>query len=537
MLHTESYLFNYSRRSALRLIASSAALLASTALTPSVFAQAEPAAAEPMAFSFETLSNAMRDKAAQPYDAAVPPLPAPLETLNYDRYRMIQFRADHAKWADTNNPYQIHAFHMGWLFKEPVSMFEVEGGMASPLPFGTADFEYHETSLATELATAGWPGIAGFRINYPLNKPDKLDELVSFLGASYFRALGRGNIYGLSARGVVLNSWVDVPEEFPRFTTFYLEKPASNGPVVLYAALEGPSVAGAYRFEIQPGSDQSPETVIDVTARLYFRTDVKELGIAPLTSMFLYADNNRSDFDDYRPQVHDSNGLRVERTTGEVLWRPLNNPPTLGNSYLWENQPKSFGLFQRDRRFESYQDAGAHYERRPSLQVEPLGDWGQGNIRLIEMPSDTEADDNIGAFWIPSDPVLAGQSREFKYRLRWGELNADDKGPLGYVYDTRGGRGGVAAVESADTLRKFVIDFKGGPLDALDPATPPDILATVSGGSLKVATVSRIEANGIWRAVLDVEVHGTDVLELKAYLIGQGRQLTETWLYQWRASA
>lgn len=509
--------------------------MSTTALTRPVFAEDDAAAVEP--FSFDALTEKMRDKATRPFDGAVAELPKALQTLDYDRYRMIQFMVERAKWADTNNPYQVQAFHLGWLFTEPVETFDVENGEARRMDFGPADFAYHEAALGTALSADPWPGIAGFRVNYPLNKPDKLDELVSFLGTSYYRALGRNNIYGLSARGLVIDSWVDTPEEFPRFSAFYLEKPATNGALVLYAALEGRSVAGAFRFEMTPGNDQVPETVVDVTARLFFREDVTELGVAPLTSMFLFGDNNRDGYDDYRPQVHDSNGLLIEAADGEVFWRALNNPPVLGNSYIWQAQPKAFGLYQRDRRFESFQDAGAHYERRPSVRIEPLGEWGEGHIRLIEMPSDTEAHDNIGAFFVPKVPIKAGDAREFRYRQRWGELNPDPKGPLGYVEDTRAGRGGVAAVETADSLRKFVVDFRGGPLEGLDAAHAPQVEASVSGGVLKVATVSRIEANGVWRVVLDVEVHANELVELKAYLVSEGRQLTETWLYQWRAAA
>lgn len=526
--------FNSSRRSALKLVASALVLMSTTALTRPAFAQDE-ATAEP--FSFDALTEAMRAKSTLPHDGAVPELPPALQTLDYDRYRLIQFLGDKAKWADTNNPYRVQAFHMGWLFKEPVATFEVENGQATRMDFAPTDFEYHEAALATAIGASPWPGIAGFRVNYPLNKADKLDELVSFLGASYFRVLGRNNIYGLSARGLVIDSWVHGPEEFPRFSAFYLEKPSTNGPLVLYATLEGKSVTGAYRFEMTPGNDEVAETVVDVTARLFFRAAVTELGVAPLTSMFLYGDANRGGYDDYRPQVHDSNGLLVEAADGEVMWRALNNPSVLGNSYIWQNQPKAFGLYQRERRFESFQDAGAHYERRPSVRIEPVGEWGEGHIRLIEMPSDTEANDNIGAFWVPKAPIQAGDAREFRYRQRWGDLNPDPKGAIGYVEDTRAGRGGVAAVETADSLRKFVIDFRGGPLEGLDAAHPPEVVASISGGVLKVSTVSRIEANGAWRTVLDVEVHGNELVELKAFLVSEGRQLTETWLYQWRADA
>ncbi|WP_245893310.1 glucan biosynthesis protein [Devosia naphthalenivorans] len=512
-------------------------LMSSTALHTAAFAQEQEAVlASP--FDFDLFTERMKDLAALPYEAPSFELPDSFKGLDYDAYRRIQFRPDHALWADDGLGFQVHTFHPGWLFKEPVKLFELKEGMATPVTFGSADFDYHDETIEKRVAGTTFPGVAGIRINYPLNAPDRMDELVTFLGASYFRALGRDNVYGLSARGLLMNSWLDVPEEFPRFSEFYVERPSvAGGPVIVYAALESPSVTGAYRFAITPGSEAVQATVMDVTARLNFRKDVKELGIAPLTSMFLYAEANRAGFDDYRPQVHDSNGLLIERETGEVMWRALNNSPALGNSYLWENSPKAFGLYQRGRDFEAYQDAGAHYERRPSLRVEPTGSWGQGSIRLIEIPAELEVDDNIGAFWIPAEPALAGQSREFGYRLLWGDLNPDTNSRLAYVAETRSGAGGVSGVENATNLRKFVVDFEGGELADISAETPPDVVATVSGGVAQHTVLSRIDANGAWRLVFDVETDETAPLELRAYLIGSGRQLTETWLYQWRPAA
>jgi glucans biosynthesis protein len=250
--------------------------------------------------------------------------------------------------------------------------------------------------------------------------------------------------------------------------------------------------------------------------------------------MFLFAEANRTSFDDYRPQVHDSNGLLVERENGEVMWRALNNSADLGNSYLWENNPRAFGLYQRGRNFETYQDAGAHYERRPSLRVEPIGPWGQGTVRLIEIPAKLEADDNIVAFFVPSEPVLAGQSREYDYRLIWGNLDPESNSDLAYVAETRAGQGGVSGVENAASLRKFVVDFVGGELADWPAGMQIDVVATVSGGVAQHTALSRVDANGAWRLVFDVESDGTTPLELRAYLVGDGRQLTETWLYQWR---
>jgi glucans biosynthesis protein len=508
--------------------------MTTTALTGQGLAQAQDAPS--FAFTFDDLTVRMRALAAAEYTPITFKMPDRFSMLDYDAYRRIQFRPERGKWAEIGAPFQLQAFHMGWLFAAPVTVFEVDGGNARQLLFSADDFEYH-SGVVEAASEAEFPGIAGFRLNYPLNSTQTLDELVSFLGASYFRALGRHNIYGLSARGLVINSWLDRPEEFPRFSEFYIEKPTGGDTLVMYAALESQSVTGAYRFEIKPGNDSVQETVIDVTARLFFRADIKELGIAPLTSMFLYADNNRAGFDDFRPQVHDSSGLIVEDAEGNVMWRPLNNAATLGNSYLSHINPRAFGLYQRERNFESYQDAGAHYERRPSVRIEPVGDWGPGNVRLIESPSKLEADDNIGAFWISADPVKAGQEREYHYVMRWGDLNPDPNSPLAHVHDTRGGLGGVSGVANAHTLRKFVVDFKGGELEKLDGQAQLDIVANVTGGQLMVSTLSKIDANNVWRLVLDVETNGPGPLELKAYILGLGKKLTETWVYQWRAAA
>ena len=520
------------RRRVLQVLGAGLALLSTTSLSGTAFAQVEER--EEFAFDFDAFSARLKAMAAAPYQKPVFNLPESFTGLDYDAYRRIQFRGDHAKWAGDDLGYQVHGFHLGWLFAEPIRIYEIEGGLARPMQFSADDFEYHDTGVEAAAHAQPFPGIAGFRLNYPLNRPEAWDELVSFLGASYFRALGRDNVYGLSARGVVLNSWVEGPEEFPRFSEFYLQKPQDGEPLVVYAALEGPSLAGAYRFAFTPGSDTAQPTVMEVTARLFFRNDVKELGIAPLTSMFLYAEANRAGFDDYRPQVHDSNGLLIERENGEVLWRALSNSDALGNSYLWENNPRALGLYQRGRDFETYQDAGAQYERRPSVRIEPIGNWGEGSIRLIEIPSKLEVDDNIVSFWIPAQPILAGSEHEFSYKLIWGDLDPRDDAEIAYVAETRAGQGGVSGVANAANLRKFVVDFKGGELAHMAEDTRLDVLATVSSGVVRHSTLSKVPANGIWRLVLDIEADGLDPMEIKAYVVGSGRKLTETWLYQWR---
>ncbi len=259
-----------------------------------------------------------------------------LGELQYDDYRSINFRTDRSRWADTDSMFRIQAFHLGWLFGAPVRLYDVTDGYVHEVRFSTDDFEYRNELSTRVAAHVDLPGVAGFRLNFPLNRPDVFDELVAFLGASYFRALGRGNGYGISARGLAVNTATSAPEEFPRFSRFYLERPHGGGlSAVLYAAMESPSVTGAYRFVITPGI----ETMIEVTARLFFRSAVTQLGVAPLTSMFLFSEKNRATYDDFRPNVHDSDGLAVRRRDGDILWRPLNNPPRLASSYFGEGEP------------------------------------------------------------------------------------------------------------------------------------------------------------------------------------------------------
>lgn len=520
-----------SRRSLLASLGAGGLLLCSVSLPRSAVAQDVPATTgEP--FSFDLLTEEMRALSAHPHAVAERPASF-LDDLTYDDYKLIQFLPKRARWEDTDANFRIHAFHMGWLFEEPVRMFEVADGMARPLTFTTDDFEYLGDLPARVPQHADLPGVAGFRLNAPLNRADLFDEVVAFLGASYFRALGRGNAYGLSARGLAINTGLSTAEEFPRFSRFYLERPAPFAQeVVVCAALESASCTGAYRFVIRPGQ----ETVMEVTARLFFRQAVEQIGVAPLTSMFLFSEKNRANFDDYRPNVHDSDGLKILRRDGDVLWRPLNNPPRLTGSFFVEENPAAFGLMQRDRDFANYQDASAHYERRPSVLVEPLGDWGKGAVRLVEIPTDLEVNDNIVAFWVPEAAVKAGETREFAYRLHWGDLSPDPQADIAYVLETRSGAGGVSGVENTEGTRKFVIDFAGGLLAALPEDAEVDPVTNVAGGEIVTSTLSKIPGTAVWRLVLDVK--GTDgaTVELVAHVSGYGRKLTETWLYQWIVS-
>ncbi|WP_085853940.1 glucan biosynthesis protein [Palleronia marisminoris] len=479
-------------------------------------------------FSFEDLIERMRQAAGQPYSA-----PAPLEgavaELDYDDYRKIQFDPDRARWAGSESRVVLHSYHPGWLFNYVVRLNEVVDGQALPMPFGREDYIYHDEAGDHFPADATFPGVAGFRMNAPLNDPERFDEVVSFLGASYFRALGKGNVYGLSARGLAVNTAIGREEEFPLFSEFWIERPdPGSDHVVFYAALESPSVSGAFRFAVTPGET----TTIDVEQHLFFREAVEQLGVAPLTSMFLFAPHDRAGFNDYRHRVHDSEAL-VVRMEGEEFLRPLCNPETLGNSYISVSDPTAFGLVQRHRDFEDYLDAEARYQRRPSLMVEPLGDWGRGSVRLIEIPTELESNDNIVAFWVPEVEIAAGDERSFAYRLHWGDAPLEPETKTARILRTLAGYGGAAGVEPLTDRQKFVIDFDGSEIGEPDEESPVTAVVSAVNGEIVEDVLEYLEEHRIWRLVLEVRAEAGAVAELKAQLAKDDRRLSETWLYQW----
>ncbi|WP_116132725.1 glucan biosynthesis protein [Tropicimonas sp. IMCC34043] len=528
----------YSRRQAL---AASVAVVA-LAATGGAFAQdlpPEPAAAaapDPVAatppapepFSFDILTERMRKASQEPY-RPTPPVEGFPAQISYDDFRNIRFLPERARWAAPGAPFTLQAFHLGWLFKQPVEMHEVVDGMVQDFGFSTDDFLY-ENGMADRVPPGFvMPGVAGFRIHAPFNRRGVYDEVIAFLGASYFRALGRGNTYGLSARGLAVNTAMGGEEEFPRFSAFWLERPApGDDRLTFYASLQSPSVAGAYRFVLAPGE----ETRVDVTARLFFRASIQQPGIAPLTSMFLFGPTDHGPFDDYRRQVHDSELLMIETDTERSV-RPLNNPPRLGNSYFNVVSPRAFGLIQRSRNFDDYLDAGAHYERRPSLIVEPLGDWGEGMVRLIEIPSDLESNDNIVVFWVPGAKVSAGDVLEYAYRLHWGTTPIRDDLQFARVVRTLAGNAGISGAKPNPNVRKFAVDFEGGELPELSRDSAVEGRVNAANGNVIESTVTRIDGTDTWRLVFETEAAPGAVVELKGALFLGDRQISETWLYQW----
>jgi glucans biosynthesis protein len=353
---------------------------------------------------------------------------------------------------------------------------------------------------------------------------------VAFLGAAYFRSIGALNQYGLSARGVTVDVAAPTPEEFPDFTHFWIEPALGLGePVMVYALMDGPGITGAFRFAIR----RTEGAVMDVDAALFTRRAIERLGIAPLTSMFWFAEYDRPELFDWRPEVHDSDGLALWTGVGERIWRPLNNPGSVVVSAFGDTNPRGFGLLQRDREFEHYLD-GVNYDRRPSLWVEPLGEWGTGTIQLVEIPTDDEIHDNVVAFWVPEAPVEAGDEFRFAYRLHWLADEPYLPENVARTFATRIGRGGEPGKPRPEGVIKFVVEFAGGPLPDLAEDVEPEARITASRGKISYVFAEPIAETGRWRAQFDLTVDDAEPVELRLYLADGERPLTETWLYQYR---
>ncbi len=486
-------------------------------------AEAAPQPPAPKPFEYGDVEAKAKELAGHPYVRDDADIPDFLKKLDYDQYRDIRYRPEKSLWRDEGLPFQVQAFHRGFMFKDRVSINVLENGSSSRVGYSPDLFDFGKNQFPGPLPDD--LGFAGLRFHYPLKRDDTLDEIAVFLGASYFRAVGLGQTYGLSARGLAIDTGLAKAEEFPIFKEFWVEKPEKDAnALTVYALLDSPSVTGAYRFVIRPGLDMG----IDVYSHLYFRKSVERLGIAPLTSMFMHGENTDRFIDDFRPEVHDSDGLLIGKSTGEWLWRPLNNPRQLRISVFQDTKPSGFGLMSRDRDFDHYQDLEAEYHRRPSAWVEPLGDWGAGGTYLIEIPSDAEKYDNIVAFWVPDQPTGEGKDLRYDYRLHFisDEFTAPGGGK---VVSTR-----VGAAEGRGK-RKFVIDFTSPTLRLMSPKA--DVTAEVSAvGKVSNVVVHKNEPSGTWRLSFDLEPEkGKNPTELRAILRSGRDILTESWVYQWNA--
>lgn len=502
----------------------SRALVAFAALSLLAAVPALRAAAD-YGFDYQELQYRAKNLAARPFEPQAKRVPEWLlpPNINYDQHRDIRFRTDRSLWREDELPFQVQFFHPGWLFHETVQIHEIEGKREIAFPFSRRFFDYGKNNFTESIPRD--MGYAGFRIHYALNRPEYLDELAVFLGASYYRALGKGQSYGLSARGLAVDTAAPTGEEFPIFREFWLQRPTADAKeVVVYALMDSKRVTGAYRFSIKPGDD----TVMRVKATIYLREAIGLLGIAPFSSMFWHGENSGTTNGDYRPEVHDSDGLLVAHAGGEWLWRPLQNPKQVNTAFLSAENVRGFGLLQRDRDFDHYQDLEAHYHQRPSVWVEPIGNWGRGSVSLIELPTPDETMDNIVAFWTPEKSPAIGEPYTFEYDLHW-LTDLGKRPPAGYVIATR-----PSTVMNRPDLKRFVIDF-GGPLLARTTEGIEGSVSVGEGATFVGVNAQRNANDNSWRLAFEIKPDGSGKpVELRAFLRKGEDVVSETWSYRWQ---
>ncbi|HEY4072612.1 MAG TPA: glucan biosynthesis protein D [Herbaspirillum sp.] len=519
--------------------AAATATLAALGIAPEALAANRVKLGAASDFSFDALIAHAREQAKTPYK----PQPAPprdiLEKIDYQALGKIKFNTDYALFADGPGQFPVTFFSLGRFFQSPVQMHLIEGSGANAkareIIYDASYFDMPADSPARKLPAGS--GFAGFRFQESRRgNQGKLDwrknDWVAFLGASYFRAIGDLYQYGLSARGIALDvAQAGKAEEFPNFTHFYFAAPEDKSDtVVVYALLDGPGICGAYKFTMR----RSAAVIMDIDTALFLRRDIERFGIAPLTSMYWFSETVKGTGADWRPEVHDSDGLAIWNGAGEHIWRPLNNPAQATASAFGDNNPRGFGLLQRDREFNDYQD-GVHYERRPSLWVEPLEGWGEGAVQLVEIPTDDEIHDNIVAMWVPRAKAVAGSSYRLRYRLHW-EKDEPFPSPLARCVATRLGNGGVPGQPRPANVRKFMVEFKGAPLEKLAFGEKPEAVLSTSRGSFSYVFTEAVpnDVAGHWRAQFDLTVDGTAPVDMRLYLRSKDKTLSETWLYQYQ---
>lgn len=474
---------------------------------------------EAVAFTASDVAARAREMAGRAYKPR-PQVPAPWRNLSYDQYRKIWFDARNALWEGTDAPQRVDVFPPGLYYPQAVRTYVVDGDQARPMKFDLAVFD--TTDKFPNVPIDDTLGYSGLRLRAELRQPGIYEEYAVFQGASYFRGIGTGDIYGLSARGLALKTGDPEGEEFPDFTDFWLERPAAgDATIILHALLDSPSCTGAYRFAITPGQPLS----MAVEAEVFARETLTHVGIAPLTSMFLFDDTDRQRFNDFRPAVHDNDGLMIHNGAGEVIWRPLANPLTLQLSAFGDIDPRGFGLMQRARKFEDFNDLEALYHRRPGLWVTPGENWGRGHVQLVEIPADLEIYDNIVAYWRPIADIEAGSSHRFTYRLDWGSDPAPKAAmPLRVTNTAAGGR--------PEGGRIFAIDFENADHVPADLGRI-DRLVRSSAGEVTEGIIQRNPATGGPRLAFTFMPGDATWAEFRAQLRLDGEALSEVWLYRW----
>jgi len=480
-------------------------------------------------FGYEDVVKEASSLSQKPFEEPAK-IPEFLQKITYDQWRGIRFNPSESLWRSEQLPFEVQFFHPGWLYDRTVSVNIIGPEGVKPFQFSPELFHYGMNQFKDQLSAD--VGFAGFRLHYPINTKEYRDEVIVFLGASYFRSLGANQSFGLSSRGLAINTAMSGGEEFPYFKKFWLATPdQASESVTVYALLDSPSLTGAYEFVIHPDDP----TTVDVRLTIFLRKEIKKLGIAALNSMFFYGENtNTRPVDDFRPEVHDSDGLLIATGAGEWLWRPLINPKNLLVTSFQLNNPKGFGLFQRDLDFDHYQDLEAFYQKRPSVWITPRDNWGEGRVELVQIPTNTEINDNVVCYWIPANIPKPGTPVSLSYEMKWGFPEMIHQ-PFGRVVGSRVHTG------KEEDIKMYLVDFAGEKLSEYPDDAKIRADVSVGGGEVIEQHLQKNPYRGGWRLVFQVKkkksaldrvTPGADQpLELRAFLRNGDAVLTETWTY------
>jgi periplasmic glucans biosynthesis protein len=473
----------------------------------------------PIAFDAASVTEAARSLARAPFKDLAPDLPEAFKSLSYDRYVAIHLLRSATIWANDNVGFAIEPLHRGFIFSTPMQINLVFDGAARRLVYDATLFDFGKIAPP---AKVGDIGFSGFRVLAPLEQGGFF-ELATFQGASFFRAVGQGQQPGTMARALSIKTADPRGEEFPAIRNVWIERPtlAANA-LVIYAIIDSESVAGAYRFTLRPGE----ATIIDTECTLFARAALDHYGIATMSATHLSGAIDRSRTDDLRPNVGEVDGLQMLTGKGEWLWRPVSNPTTLQLSTFVDENPRGFGFLLRDRNFDDYQDDDQHWEDRPSLWIEPIGDWSFGGVQLVEIPSDSEVNDNIIAYWRPKQPLNSGSEISFAYRQFWC-ARPPERPDLATVALSRSGRG------SSAKRRRFLVEFSGDVFGQFKK--PEDYWANVraSPGSIVSVRTFLWADQKTYRVLFELDPGSETFSELRLVVEAQGKPVSETWIYRW----
>lgn len=487
--------------------------------------QQAPAPAPPR-FDQSDVADMARSLAKQPFKApSAPPLPDAFAALTYDHYVEIKNNPNAAIWAKDHVGFALEPLHRGFIFSTPMQINLVEEGVVRRLAYDSTLFDFGHLTPPANVPDIGF---SGFRVLQP-SDGGSFSEVAIFQGASFFRALARGQNFGTFARGLSIRTADPRGEEFPIFRAVWIERPtlASNA-LVIHALLDSDSLTGSYRFTIRPGD----ATIIDTECTLFPRVAIDHFGLATMTATSLFGPIDRRRSDDIRPGVFELAGLQMLTGRGEWLWRPVSNRADLQISSFVDENPSGFGFLQRDRDFDHFQDDDQHWEMRPTLWIEPIGDWGAGSVTLVEIPSVSEVNQNVIAYWRPTAPLAAGSETAFAYRQFW--CWSPPAGPgLASVVTSRGGRTPGAPANSR--RRRFLVEFTGNMFADTQRAADINANLSVSPGSIISVRTFLSRERKSFRVLFDVDPGNETYSEIRLLLQAQGNPISETWLYRWTA--